>query len=215
LFNKVLSVLVLGELPGSRPGSGLGLQFRKQTVQHDNDNALVIFSGGSETITCMQQYSNMKLVDSIESDIEELMAWFGDEESLRRWGGPFVDYPFTPESFTKDICWQDVASLSTHDDSGRLLGFGQYYSRFNRCHLARLAISPNHRGAGFGQAFISKLIQMATADTGLSQCSLYVLDDNDAALGCYKALGFTQAPDPEGTPVIWNCIYMLRETPTA
>jgi len=175
----------------------------------------MIFWGGSENIMRMRSGTTIKLVESIESDIEELMTWFGNEESLRRWGGPFVSYPFTSESFTKDIHWQEVSSLSTHDDSGRLLGFGQYYSKFNRCHLARLAISPNHRGAGFGQAFISKLIHLATADTGLAQCSLYVLDDNDAALGCYRALGFTQSPDPEGTPLIWNCIYMLRGTQTA
>jgi len=33
LFNEVLSVFVLGELPGTHPGSGLILLFQKQTVQ--------------------------------------------------------------------------------------------------------------------------------------------------------------------------------------
>ena len=152
-----------------------------------------------------------KLISTSRKDVIELMSWFGSQEELMRWGGPFVHFPFTAESFIKDINWPQMTSISAHDKAGRLLGFGQYYVKFGRCHMARLAISPAQRGQGTGKIFIGELMRLASDSTGISRHSLYVLDDNTPAVGCYRSLGFIEAPDPDAPPIIENCIYMLTE----
>lgn len=145
-----------------------------------------------------------------EGDVEALMQWFPDERSAREWGGPFIRYPFDAASFREDLRWGSVASVVQRSGADGLLAFGQYYERYGRMHLARLAVNPVVRGRGFGRDFVSRLMTVARADMDLAEFALFVYRDNERACRCYASLGFRPADYPDGAPLAGEAIYMTR-----
>lgn len=148
----------------------------------------------------------MKLVATSEPHLLQLMGWFPDARSCAVWAGPDFRYPFNEITFREDVR-TELPSFSMVDDHRELLGFGQYYSRLGRCHLARLVVSPNHRGRSLGAVLIRELCQLGCSDLETDQCSLFVLADNAPALRLYSRVGFTQQPYPGQMPLA-ECIYM-------
>jgi ribosomal protein S18 acetylase RimI-like enzyme len=92
---------------------------------------------------------------------------------------------------------------------GELLGFGQYYLRVGRCHLARLAISPIHRGRALGVILIRELCRRGCDEMRVDHCSLFVDPGNAPAIHLYKRLGFTPMAYPEMAPQFAACTYMV------
>jgi ribosomal protein S18 acetylase RimI-like enzyme len=138
----------------------------------------------------------------------EIMGWFPSLESCRVWGGPEFRFPFTAESFRAD-CHLELPSFALLDAGGTLCGFGQYYLRAGRCHLARLVIAPAHRGRGLGTRLIELLAQAGQAALGVSECSLFVSPANTAAMALYQRLGFARAEYPGDSGLTGSC-YMVR-----
>nr|WP_283104682.1 GNAT family N-acetyltransferase [Shewanella olleyana] len=136
-----------------------------------------------------------------------LMTWFADKDSLSKWAGPHFRYPFNEQTFIEDLNLQKLSSYILIDDFEQLVGFGQYYQRLNKCHLARIAISPEHRGKGIAKILLKQLIQKAKNDLSLDVVSLFVLADNVQAVKAYQSYGFsvTEYPDIIELP---NCLYM-------
>jgi len=95
------------------------------------------------------------------------------------------------------------------DGGGMLCGFGQYYLRAGRCHLARLAIAPARRGRGLGARLIELLSDEGKAALGVEHCSLFVSIANTTALALYERLGFARAAYPGDLPIP-GCHYMVR-----
>lgn len=124
------------------------------------------------------------------AEIETLKKWFPDKESSYFWCGPGLRFPFTHDSFLEDIHWQKMPTYSLLDEAGRFVGFGQYYEKAGRCHLARLAISTEHRGRGHGYWFIPRLMSIGMKEPGANECSLFVVNYNENAVRCYTTLGF-------------------------
>lgn len=89
-----------------------------------------------------------------------------------------------------------------------MLGFGQYYLRAGRCHLGRLAISPERRGQGLGRALVVAIAEVGVDDLGVGECSLFVADDNLSALRLYEKLGFVRVEYPEDDPAVSHFTYM-------
>jgi ribosomal protein S18 acetylase RimI-like enzyme len=157
----------------------------------------------------------MKLVSATETHLLELMNWFTDQKSCIIWGGPQFRYPFTTATFRQDTRYDDVPSFSFVGDDGELLGFGQYYPRVGRCHLARLAVSPGQRGRGLGEMLVRELCRRGCRDLGTNCCSLFVVAENAPALRLYTRLGFVAVPYPEKTPCVEGHIYMVAPAETA
>ncbi len=151
----------------------------------------------------------MRLVSSSKAHIREIMTWFPDQHALAQWGGPEMRFPFTESSFFEDIHWGKLPSYCAVSDEFGLLGFGQFYEKLGRCHLARLAIAPELRGQGLGKIFISSLIKLSADHVGLNEFSLYVLEWNKPAVCCYQSLGFRQAKAPEVLTGLEDCIFMI------
>jgi len=143
------------------------------------------------------------------SDIETLKKWFPDRESAYLWAGPGLDFPFTTESFLQSIRWQEIPSYSLYNAENCFAGFGQYYKKSGRCHLARLVIAPDLRGKGYGQWFFAQLIAIGMQDLAVNEASLFVLRHNDVAVGCYSALGVRVEQYPEGHEVYDGVDYMV------
>jgi len=150
----------------------------------------------------------MKLTAVLNPHLLELMRWFPDRHSCSIWAGPEFRYPYTEASFREDIRPQ-LPSYSMVADNGELLGFGQYYVREARCHLARLAISPAHRGRALGAFLIRELCRLGCRDLKTSECSLFVLESNAPAVKLYTRLGFKQTQYPGKMPPIAGCVYMV------
>ena len=151
----------------------------------------------------------MKLIEASPDHLPELMSWFPDQRSCSVWGGPDQRFPFTAATFREDAKLDELPSYSLIGDGGELLAFGQYYSRSGRCHLARLAAAPRHRGRGLGGVLVRELCRRGCRGLEVDVCSLFVLDDNAPALRLYEKLAFVRAPFPEGAPKLEGCSYMI------
>lgn len=152
--------------------------------------------------------AKLRIEETGFSEIEILKTWFTDKESAYAWCGWGLRFPFTHESFLEDIHWQKMPSYSLRNSDNELLGFGQFYLRAERCHLARLAISPAHRGKGLGQQFISRLMQFGMSRLDVAECSLFVLKNNQPAIKSYLSLGFEISDFPAGHERYDSVYYM-------
>lgn len=144
-----------------------------------------------------------------EAWLPELMRWFGDAVACRVWGGPSFRFPFTRDTFRADARLGSLATFALTADEMPLLGFGQYYLRAGRCHLARLAIAPGQRGRGLGGTLVRELCRIGSAELGVDTYSLFVLPGNERAIRLYERLGFAPARYPEPDPSFDDCVYMV------
>lgn len=156
----------------------------------------------------------MDIAKTTAADIEILKSWFPDQASSYFWCGPGLRFPHTHDSFLEDIHWEKMPSYSLIDDDGAFAGFGQYYEKAGRCHLARLAISPYLRGRGHGQRFIARLMAVGMQDLDKNTCSLFVVRSNVKALQCYTALGFNKEAYPPGHQHFADIDFMVYTQPT-
>ncbi len=151
----------------------------------------------------------MHLTKTESSELETLKGWFADKTDCYRWGGPRVRFPFTNKTFLEDIQWQRMPAYSLLSESGELAGFGQYYEKSGRCHLARLAIPQSQRGRGVGQQFVAELMKIGMAELKTKECSLFILDYNSSALQCYLSLGFSKSEYPPNDEIYENVDFMV------
>lgn len=152
----------------------------------------------------------MHLTTATSHHLTTLMSWFPDRKTCLNWGGPMFRFPFTAASFVEDIRWNTLPSYSLISEQDDLIGFGQYYLREGRCHLGRLAISPLYRGQGLGGILVEQLSEIGCSDLGVDQCSLFVLENNLAAIRCYRKTGFEFAAYPGEMP-LEGCVYMTGQ----
>ena len=202
----------------------------------------------ADSFTSQHPSRAVAMVTAQPEHISQLLHWFGSQQEMFSWGGPGMQYPTNQIQFLRDIGWLKLASIAlvpeneiqSAPDSQLLMGFAQIYPRQNCYHFGRVAISPNDRGKGLGEAFLQKLmqgvIQSQKGETELvaksevhpegfvepkSQAialpfkadgfSLFVLDDNTPAINCYKKLGFEVSDYPGAMPGgLRNCVYMVR-----
>jgi ribosomal protein S18 acetylase RimI-like enzyme len=150
------------------------------------------------------------LREAIAADIDELMRWFPKFDDVRVWGGPSFRFPFTRETFFKDIYWGKMASLCLCDPANRVVAFGQLYERDGRIHLARLVVIPDMRGHGVGRRLIEMLMTAGQARFPGNEYSLFVFRDNQPAYECYKSLGFGITDYPDDMPHADVCYYLTR-----
>lgn len=141
----------------------------------------------------------MKLITTTQNQFRQLMSWFPDRRSCELWASPAFPFPFTETIFMEHV-HPELPSFSLMGDDQEWLGFGQYYLRVGRCHLARLVIAPQHRGHGLGAFLVRGLCRRGGRKLGIGECSLFVLPDNLPAARLYRRLGFAEATYPGEIP---------------
>ena len=151
----------------------------------------------------------MRLTQPSDANFIELMSWFSTEEELSIWSGPGFRYPFDLNSFKTDLKLDSLKSFSFVSSEGKLLAFGQYYLRLDKCHLGRLVVNPNFRGQGVASCLIQELSVLGKSDLKTDSCSLFVLGHNKSAIQAYTKLGFSMADYPDEIP-LENCLYMVK-----
>ncbi|AWF79518.1 N-acetyltransferase [Microbulbifer sp. A4B17] len=152
---------------------------------------------------------NLRLKPMEERQFPTLMSWLPDREQCQQWGGPDFRFPFEQRSFLEDCRWPELPSYALQDSSGDVLAFGQYYQHLGRCHLSRLIVTPNHRGAGLGRALVALLAQTGAIALGATECSLFVLRTNLVARNLYEKLGFVGAAYPGQREWLEQCDFMI------
>jgi len=152
-----------------------------------------------------------QLVPASIAHVEELMSWLPDREAVANWGGSRFRYPFSRESFLEDVHWNRMPTFVLLDTVGTMIGFGQVYEKEGRGHLARLIVSPGHRGKGHGTALVEQLSEKARELFSCSELSLYVVRDNEVATRCYAKAGFEEASFPSGDIHHLSYVFMIRK----
>ena len=147
-----------------------------------------------------------------DADIDEIMAWFPDADSVDIWGGPVFRFPFSAQSFREDLHLDKMASWSLRGPNGELAAFGQSYERGGRGHLARLVANPAMRGRGAGKLLIEGIIDALEASHDYDEYSLFVYRHNEPAYRCYRSLGFGVVDYPEDAAMPDKCFFLTRKT---
>jgi [ribosomal protein S18]-alanine N-acetyltransferase len=147
-----------------------------------------------------------RLRPATPADVALTLAWSPQDDALRRWAGPDVRCPATPASLWEDIAKPAAAAFAFEAPGDGVVGYGQVRLREGRFgHLARIIVSPRHRGRGVGRALCRALMEEARRRFSLEGYSLYVFPDNANAVGLYRSLGFVDA----GLDTKFNCMLML------
>lgn len=152
---------------------------------------------------------------SEERDIDALLKWFPDRESVNVWGGPIFRFPFNRHSFAEDIHWGRMASFSLRDRHNALIAFGQVYERYDRIHFARLVAHPNLRGQGVGKRLMAKMMAVTPTMYDCEEFSLFVFRNNVPAYRCYLSMGFNVSDYPDDAPLADACFYLTRPVKAA
>jgi ribosomal protein S18 acetylase RimI-like enzyme len=160
--------------------------------------------------------SPLRFEPATEAHLLQMTQWFPTRDSCILWGGPEFRFPFDDSTFIEDAKLSRMPSRvllrSSEAGAPELCGFGQYYLRAGRCHLARLAIAPERQGRGLGTQLIRLLAREGTRALGVPGCSLFVFPTNLGALALYERLGFRRTPYPEPAPrVIREACYLVTE----
>jgi ribosomal protein S18 acetylase RimI-like enzyme len=151
----------------------------------------------------------MNIVKATQQHLVTLMSWFHRDEDVVSWGGPSFTIPFTTDSFINDLNVDELASYVLIADDKEMLGFGQYYARLDKCHLGRLVIAPERRGDGLASVLVSGLIELGRRELDTHSSSLFVYNNNAAAVRAYQKLGFEFAIYPDEMNID-DMSYMVR-----
>ena len=134
-----------------------------------------------------------------KSDSKIICGWLDDETSFMKWCAGMYSFPLTAqqlderfEAFCKD---ENAWFMTALDKSGRVCGhfiFRKADCENNSIHMGFIIISPDMRGKGFGKEMIRQALSYAFDIFGAEIVTLGVFANNESALGCYKAAGFTE-----------------------
>ena len=146
----------------------------------------------------------------VDAELDEVMTWFPDAESVNIWGGPIFRFPFTGKTFREDCRLDLMRSWTLHNAQGQLAAFGQAYERDGRGHLARLVSNPRLRRQGAGKKLIEMIIALLEKTQAYDEYSLFVFRDNVPAYQCYLSLGFVVQDYPDDASMPEKCYFLTR-----
>ncbi|MCC2617883.1 GNAT family N-acetyltransferase [Aestuariibacter halophilus] len=150
------------------------------------------------------------LTPPTRSDYQTLQDWFDTPQALQAWAGPDVRLTPSLDDFIQQLQMPGIRSHALKSAATPLLGFGQCYSRHGLHHLARLTISPLQRGKGLVHHLMDALIEQAYQHQPANGVSLFVHQDNSAAIHSYRRYGFVPAPYPGDLPDNYGAtLYMV------
>jgi len=100
--------------------------------------------------------------------------------------------PWSEVSFRKEIKENPLAFYVVAEISGRMVGYAGLWSIVDEGHITNVAVHPDFRRKGIGEALISVLLNH-TIEKGIRSHTLEVRASNDPAISLYKKFGFEPA----------------------
>jgi ribosomal protein S18 acetylase RimI-like enzyme len=132
-----------------------------------------------------------------ESDAPEVARWPSSLDEVRRWAGSDPGWPVDVSVFGRWHADLDVRPYIICDGE-EPIGYGEVWvdEPEQEVELARIIVSPDQRGRGVGRRLVGLLLDRA-ALAGLPDAFVRVVPENGAAIGCYRAAGFSPVSEPE------------------
>lgn len=100
--------------------------------------------------------------------------------------------PWSEESFRKEITDNHLAFYIVAEISGRMVGYAGLWGIVDEGHITNVAVHPDFRRKGIGEALITVLLSH-TRENGILSHTLEVRASNDAAISLYLKFGFVPA----------------------
>ncbi len=100
--------------------------------------------------------------------------------------------PWSEESFRKEINENRLAFYIVAEISGRMVGYAGLWSIVDEGHITNVAVHPDYRRKGIGEALITVLLNH-TLEIGILSHTLEVRASNDPAISLYLKFGFEPA----------------------
>lgn len=97
--------------------------------------------------------------------------------------------PWSEGSFRSDLTTNPAASLIVAERDGRVVGYVGIWKVLDEAHISTLAVAPETRGEGIGEALMQAAMRSAAA-AGAVEMTLEVRDSNQPAQWLYRRLGF-------------------------
>lgn len=101
--------------------------------------------------------------------------------------------PWSEESFETEIKNNHLAFYIVAEIGGRMAGYAGLWCIVDEGHITNVAVHPDFRRRGIGEALISVLLTH-TLENGITSHTLEVRASNQAAIALYTKFGF----EPEG-----------------
>ena len=97
--------------------------------------------------------------------------------------------PWSRDSFLREVTENQCARYVVAREDGRAVAYAGCWFILDEGHITNIAVHPDFRGRGIGEAVTRNLIQLA-ADSGMVWMTLEVRRSNRVAQNLYHKLGF-------------------------
>lgn len=131
------------------------------------------------------EYDKRQKIDIVPMTGEDIKAVY-DVECLS------FATPWSLESFTSEIYNNNMAKYLVAKSGGEVVGYGGMWLVLDEGHITNIAVHPEHRGKGIGDALVLAIIKTAK-ENGIKRMTLEVRPSNWTALNLYKKYGFQEA----------------------
>lgn len=119
--------------------------------------------------------------------------------------------PWSHEAFKSEIEGNHCARYVVAEEGGLVRGYGGMWIILNEAHITNVAVHPDFRGVGIGEAIMKALINTA-AQLKVDGMTLEVRVSNKIAKNLYEKLGFTgvgvrkgyYSDDGEDALIMWK-----------
>ena len=97
--------------------------------------------------------------------------------------------PWSLTSFQSELRENKLAHYRCLVFQGEVVGYMGYWAAFDEAHVTNIAITPQHRGKGWGE-YLMTAVMTYCIRTGISRMTLEVRVSNEIAQKLYQKLGF-------------------------
>ncbi|MEH6942361.1 ribosomal protein S18-alanine N-acetyltransferase [Bacillus sp. JJ722] len=97
--------------------------------------------------------------------------------------------PWTKEAFFNELHQNQFATYIVLEEEGKIIGYCGAWLVIDEAHITNIAVLPQYRGRGLGEALLNKMIDKCR-EVHIERMTLEVRVSNIVAQSLYKKLGF-------------------------
>lgn len=129
--------------------------------------------------------------------LEIRQAKLFDVPAMARIERDSFDEPWSADSITRDVSAGGSVYVAVALCGEERAGYGEFRPVAGEAQIYNIAVAPEFRREGIGEALLRHLIDKAAED-GCSLVTLEVRDGNAAAMALYKKIGFREVGRRKG-----------------